>query len=115
MLNLLRAPSSQDFILSGKLDVAILGHRCKGNEEKWREFTRRNAAFVLRLPYWEECLAVYDQIVHVYADVEKDLAAAMRWVQALKQQAEGHRDLHALCGVYDQTGFLLRNSGDFPG
>jgi len=25
MVNLLRAPSSQEFILSGKLDVAILG------------------------------------------------------------------------------------------
>jgi regulation of enolase protein 1 (concanavalin A-like superfamily) len=91
------------------------GHQGKGNEEKWVEFTRRNAAFVLRLPYWEECLAVYDHIVHVYAEVEKDLAEAMRWVQALQQMAEEHRDLRSLYGVHDQTGWLLRWSGDFPG
>src|SRR6266852_5514685 len=89
------------------------GHRRKGNEEKWVEFTRRNAAFVLRLPYWEECVAVYDHIVHVYAEVEKDLAEALRWVRALQQVAEEHRDLRSLYGVHDQTGWLLRWSGDF--
>jgi tetratricopeptide (TPR) repeat protein len=91
------------------------GHRRKGNQEKWVEFTLRNAAFVLRLPYWEECLAVYDHIVHVYAEVEKDLAEALRWVRALQQVAEEHRDLRSLYGVHDQTGWLLRWSGDFPG
>jgi tetratricopeptide (TPR) repeat protein len=87
----------------------------KGDSEKVRQFTLRNATFLRRLPYSEELRPAYSGLLSLYAYRDRNPEEEMSWLQALKRQAEEHYDLRALAHVYAWTGSILARQGDFQG
>src|SRR5207302_6648245 len=83
----------------------------KGDGQKWREFTYRNAQFLERLPYSEELRAAYDHVFVVYRD-EKNIEEAMEWLQALERRAQQNHDSIALGGTHYWAAVTLTRTGD---
>lgn len=104
------APQSTETALMNQ-EVAV-GYLSLGDAARFREYTRRTAAFLLRLPYSQELRPAYDHVARMYAYEEKDLPEAKRWLDALESKANQYHDLRALGDVHYSAAGILRQSGD---
>jgi class 3 adenylate cyclase/tetratricopeptide (TPR) repeat protein/regulation of enolase protein 1 (concanavalin A-like superfamily) len=85
----------------------------KGNHEKYREFNLKNVQFIQHLPYSAELRAAYSHIADMYARYE-NFEDAMKWVQALRQNAEQHHDLNGLANAHLIISYgISPRKGDF--
>jgi tetratricopeptide (TPR) repeat protein len=93
--------------------VAVGGVQ-RGDRERWREFNSRNVPLLQRLPYSEELRAAYHHIAMMYRQ-DNNGAEAMKWAEALEQQAQQHYDLRALGTAHLAAFDILVSSGDLAG
>lgn len=94
-------------------DTVAMGHADspRGDPEKWRAFTSRNARFIDRLPYSEELRGPYTHIHHLY-QYDRNLGEAVRWIDLLERKATDHHDLVALGEVNRFASDLAVRQGD---
>ncbi|MBM3240654.1 zinc-ribbon domain-containing protein [Candidatus Poribacteria bacterium] len=99
-------------LMNSRIALAY-GH--KGEWEKRREFTLRNAQFLQHLPYSEELSHAYAHIAMQYV-FDKNVEEALKWLKALERKAEQHHDLRALAEMHGYAGgFIASNIGDLLG
>ena len=83
---------------------------------KGAEYSRKNAAFMLRLPYSEELGYVFAFTVMHLIGLDRPLAEARVWLNHFQEMAEKANDLFGLAHAYLLEGsFLLGFSGDTRG
>ncbi|MEK7400536.1 MAG: tetratricopeptide repeat protein, partial [Candidatus Poribacteria bacterium] len=93
--------------------VVAVNFQEKGDSEKHREFNLRNVQFIQRLPYSKELNAAYSHIAEMYGR-NGNFEDAMKWNQALRQNAEQHHDLNGLANTHLLIGYSISNGkGDF--
>jgi len=61
---------------------------CRGDVGTYRNMTHRTARFLARLPYCEELRSAYTNVASVCWNLDKNAAAARRWLEMLRPQAE---------------------------
>jgi tetratricopeptide (TPR) repeat protein len=89
------------------------GYSRMGDEERSREFVRRNQRFISHLPYSEELRSAFTQVVSLASSEGEE--ERTKWLQALKQRAQRHHDLKALGQAYQCQANDLDGRGDIRG
>jgi adenylate cyclase len=92
-------------------EMTAMGYRWRGDRERYLLYTRRNARFLLRLPYSEELRLPYTSVLTMYWLEEDNLAEAMRWARCLEVRARGQHDLSAVRSVLEFRSTLLEFAG----
>jgi class 3 adenylate cyclase/CheY-like chemotaxis protein len=90
-----------------------MGDLNKGNTEKWREYTRKNMAFIKKLPYSVELRPPYGHIVDVVALEDGDVESALEWAKELEARSVQHNDLRGMASVWLHKGDVLVSKGDY--
>jgi len=88
------------------------GNYNKGNQEKWREYTHRNMAFIKKLPYSVQLKTPYVIIVDC-AWSDGDLETAWEWSKELETLAGHHHDLRAVAEAWYRQSMILEGKGDY--
>ena len=82
------------------------GYYPKSEIEQVRVYIRRNASFIESLPYTEEICQAYVHIAIISTQADKDVAEAMRWLQALAEKARQSYDLRGLAAAYQHIALV---------
>ena len=90
-----------------------MGNINKGNTEKWREYTRKNMAFIKKLPYSVELRPPYGHIVDIVALEDGNVEAALEWAEELEARSLQHNDLRGMASVWLHQGDVLAGKGDY--
>jgi adenylate cyclase len=94
-------------------DSIAVGHGCLGDYmETMREFAERNAQLIERLPYSEELRPAYVHVFEAYADSEKNIDKAIKWLRHLEQEAEQRHHLTALADVPRYIASVTTDTGN---
>ncbi len=95
--------------------LVAVGSGPLGDHDKFLDFTMRTAGFLQRLPYSEELGPAYDHIIGLYGYTLKNIPETWRWLEVLRQKAEGHHDLRALGKYHEHSATLMFQKGDTTG
>jgi tetratricopeptide (TPR) repeat protein len=87
-------------------------HAVRGDNDRFREITRRTAQFLKGLPYAEELRPAYTDVVAMYR-LDKQPEEALKWSQVLEERAARHHDLRALAENHVRAAHVLADMGDW--
>jgi tetratricopeptide (TPR) repeat protein/regulation of enolase protein 1 (concanavalin A-like superfamily) len=92
--------------------IAVGNDNSEGDEEKWREYNRKNMTFIRKLEYSPELGSPYKNIVLVAAHQDNDLETALDWAEELEKRAKKYNDQRGLSSAWMLQGHILVCKGD---
>ena len=85
----------------------------KGNFEKAREYTRKNMAFIKKIPYSVELAHPYTHIVRILIWPDADPDLAWEWAKELERQSKDHNHLTGIVESWNLQSGILMGKGDY--
>ena len=94
--------------------MVAVGHMLEGSRGRYREITRRTAAFIDRLPYVTELQPAYEHVIGVLLG-DKEVERAVELLVTVGAKVDAKHDLLAAAVIQRQWGDIAMAMGDLEG